>query len=40
MSNAVHITLPDGSQRQFPGPVTVAEVAAAIGPGLLKNTVA
>lgn len=40
MSNAVHITLPDGSQREFPGPVTVAEVAAAIGPGLLKNTVA
>ncbi|RRD58116.1 threonine--tRNA ligase [Comamonadaceae bacterium OH2545_COT-014] len=40
MSNAVHITLPDGSQREFPGPVTVAEVAAAIGPGLAKNTVA
>lgn len=36
----VQITLPDASQRQFPGPVTVAEVAAAIGPGLLKNTVA
>ncbi|MDO4794374.1 MAG: threonine--tRNA ligase [Brachymonas sp.] len=40
MSNAVHITLPDGSQREFPGPVTVADVAVAIGPGLAKNTVA
>ena len=36
----LQITLPDGSQRQFPGPVTVAEVAASIGPGLAKNTVA
>ena len=32
----VNITLPDGSQRQFPGPVTVAEVAASIGAGLAK----
>ena len=40
MTNAVHITLPDGSRREFPGPVTVAEVAASIGPGLAKNTVA
>ncbi|KQW76556.1 threonine--tRNA ligase [Methylibium sp. Root1272] len=30
------ITLPDGSQREFPGPVTVAEVAASIGTGLSK----
>ncbi|MGE0859539.1 MAG: threonine--tRNA ligase, partial [Gammaproteobacteria bacterium] len=30
------ITLPDGSQRRFDAPVTVAEVAAAIGPGLAK----
>jgi threonyl-tRNA synthetase len=36
----VQITLPDASKREFPGPVTVAEVAASIGPGLLKNTVA
>lgn len=36
----LNITLPDGSQRQFPGPVTVAEVAQSIGPGLAKNTVA
>ena len=32
----IHITLPDGSQREFPGPVTVAEVAASIGAGLAK----
>jgi len=34
------ITLPDGSQRSFDKPVTVAEVAADIGPGLAKATVA
>jgi len=34
------ITLPDGSKREFPGPVTVAEVAASIGPGLAKMTLA
>ena len=32
----LQITLPDGSQREFPGPVTVAEVAASIGAGLAK----
>jgi threonyl-tRNA synthetase len=32
----VQITLPDGSLREFPGPVTVAEVAASIGAGLAK----
>jgi len=32
----VSITLPDGSVRQFEKPVTVAEVAASIGPGLAK----
>jgi threonyl-tRNA synthetase len=32
----VAITLPDGSVRQFEKPVTVAEVAASIGPGLAK----
>jgi threonyl-tRNA synthetase len=31
-----NIKLPDGSLRQFPGPVTVAEVAASIGSGLAK----
>jgi threonyl-tRNA synthetase len=34
------ITLPDGSQRQFEAPVTVAEVAASIGPGLAKAALA
>ncbi len=34
------ITLPDGSQRQFDKPVTGAEVAAAIGPGLAKAALA
>lgn len=36
----LNITLPDGSQRQFPGPVTVAEVAASIGTGLAKAALA
>ncbi|MCX8146657.1 MAG: threonine--tRNA ligase [Azovibrio sp.] len=34
------ITLPDGSVRSFPQPVTVAEVAASIGPGLAKAALA
>jgi threonyl-tRNA synthetase len=34
------ITLPDGSQREFPNPVSVAEVAADIGPGLAKAALA
>ncbi|MGH8415216.1 MAG: threonine--tRNA ligase, partial [Gammaproteobacteria bacterium] len=34
------ITLPDGSQKQFDHPVTVAEVAASIGPGLAKAALA
>ena len=36
----IQITLPDGSQREFPGPVTVAEVAASIGAGLAKAALA
>jgi threonyl-tRNA synthetase len=32
----LNITLPDGSQRQFPAPLTVGEVAASIGAGLAK----
>ena len=36
----VQITLPDGSQRDFSGPVTVAEVAASIGAGLAKAALA
>jgi threonyl-tRNA synthetase len=34
------ITLPDGSQKQFDQPVTVLNVAADIGPGLAKATLA
>ena len=36
----VQITLPDGSLREFPGPVSVAEVAASIGAGLAKAALA
>ncbi|MBE7939946.1 MULTISPECIES: threonine--tRNA ligase [Ramlibacter] len=36
----INVTLPDGSQRQYPGPVSVAEVAASIGPGLAKAALA
>ena len=36
----VQITLPDGSQREFPGSVTVAEVAMSIGAGLAKAALA
>src|SRR5450631_1862133 len=34
------ITLPDGSQRHFDHPISVAEVAAGIGPGLAKAALA
>ena len=33
---SVTITLPDGKTRSYPGPVSGAEVAASIGPGLAK----
>ena len=33
------ITLPDGSSRQFDQPVSVAQVAASIGPGLAKSAI-
>ena len=36
----ISIQLPDGSKRQFDAPVTVAEVAASIGPGLAKAALA
>ena len=36
----IQVSLPDGSQREFPGPVTVAEVAASIGAGLAKAALA
>jgi threonyl-tRNA synthetase len=38
--SAVNVTLPDGSVRSFPGPVTVAEVAAGIGAGLARAALA
>jgi threonyl-tRNA synthetase len=36
LSDAIRIILPDGSERSFAQPVTGAELAAAIGPGLAK----
>lgn len=36
----LNITLPDGSIRQYESPVTVAQIAASIGSGLAKATVA
>lgn len=36
----LNITLPDGSVRQYESPVTVAQIAASIGSGLAKATVA
>ncbi|MDE1887406.1 MAG: threonine--tRNA ligase [Gammaproteobacteria bacterium] len=37
---AITLTLPDGSQKKFEHPMTVAEVAASIGPGLAKAALA
>ncbi|MDE2094627.1 MAG: threonine--tRNA ligase [Burkholderiales bacterium] len=36
----ISIQLPDGSKREYPGPVTVAEVATSIGAGLAKAALA
>jgi threonyl-tRNA synthetase len=36
----IHVTLPDGSRREFPGPIDVVGVAASIGPGLAKAALA
>ena len=36
----INITLPDGSIRQYESPVTVVQIAASIGSGLAKATVA
>lgn len=36
----VVVTLPDGSQRTFDHPPSIADVAASIGPGLAQNTLA
>ena len=34
------ITLPDGSQRTYPTPISVADIAASIGAGLAKAALA
>jgi threonyl-tRNA synthetase len=39
-SDGVAVTLPDGSSRSFPSPVTGADVAMDIGPGLAKAALA
>ncbi|MCZ8110458.1 MAG: threonine--tRNA ligase [Betaproteobacteria bacterium] len=36
----IQITLPDGARREYPGPLTVGELAASIGPGLAKAALA
>ncbi|MBA6139820.1 MULTISPECIES: threonine--tRNA ligase [Pseudomonas] len=40
LSQAVSVTLPDGALRHFDSPVSVLDVARAIGPGLARSTVA
>lgn len=40
LEQAATITLQDGAQRHFDYPVSIAEVAQAIGPGLAKQTLA
>ncbi|WP_296678639.1 threonine--tRNA ligase [Novosphingobium sp.] len=40
MTNALKISLPDGSVREMPAGATPADVAAAIGPGLAKAAIA
>ena len=39
-SDMPSITLPDGSRRDYPEPVTIAEIAADIGAGLAKAALA
>jgi threonyl-tRNA synthetase len=38
--SSISITLPDGSIRQYPGPVTIFEIASSIGAGLAKAALA
>src|SRR5271169_5261233 len=40
VSAPIVVTLPDGKHREFGGPVTGAELAGAIGPGLAKAAIA
>jgi threonyl-tRNA synthetase len=39
-SAPIVVTLPDGKRREFPGPITGAEFASAIGPGLAQAAIA
>src|SRR5579864_9448138 len=39
-AQAIAVTLPDGSRREFPGPLSGAELVAAIGAGLAKAALA
>ncbi len=39
-ASGIVVTLPDGAQRQFDGPVSGAEIAASIGPRLAKDALA
>ena len=36
----ITITLPDGTQREYPAPITIAQIAASIGSGLAKAALA
>jgi threonyl-tRNA synthetase len=40
LHSPVAVELPDGSRREFAGPVSGADIAAAIGPGLAKAAIA
>ncbi|HYM73040.1 MAG TPA: threonine--tRNA ligase, partial [Stellaceae bacterium] len=40
MNAPITVTLPDGSRREFPAPLSGAELAASIGPGLAKAAIA
>jgi len=40
MEASIRVTLPDGSEREYPNGTTVLEVAASIGPRLARDTVA
>ncbi len=40
MNSPISITLPDQSRREYPGPVTVRELATSIGAGLAKAAIA
>ncbi len=35
-----NITLPDGTEKTFPNPISIAEIAKSIGPGLANAAIA